>query len=99
VNRDNTSNRPSSRILAEYRNINLKIPLALSDPQIMGDVGVGRNEDNDDIYNKESPPLMQRLTPITSFIPCERERANIDKANQHQIPLKRAFNLLRADKN
>jgi len=32
VDRDNTSGRPDSRILAEYRDINLRILLALSDP-------------------------------------------------------------------
>jgi hypothetical protein len=99
VDRNNISGRPGSRILAEYRGIDSKIPFAFSDPQVVGDVRVGKNESDGDNYDKKSFPPVRRLTPITSFAPCEGERANVGRANQNQIPPERASDLLRAHKD
>jgi hypothetical protein len=99
VDRDNTPLRPASRILSECRGADSRIPLALSDPQVVGGVGGGRDEgDGDDGY-KESPPPVRRSTPITSLVPCEEERANVGRANQDQVRHEHASDLLRADKD
>ena len=81
MNRDNISRRPDLRILSEYRSINSRISLALSDPSVMGGVRVGRDEGDGNNHDKESPPLIRRLISITSLVPCEGKRANIGKIN------------------
>ena len=83
VDRDNISDRLGLRILAECRGVDSKISLALSDPQVVGDIGVGKNEGDGDNYDKESFPLVRRLISITSLVFCEGERANVGRINQN----------------
>jgi hypothetical protein len=95
VDRDNTSRRLGSRIRSECRGADSRIPLALSDLQMVGGVvGGGRNEGDGDDKDKKSSPPVRRSTPIASLVPCEGERANQDLVRRE-----RASHLLRADKD
>jgi hypothetical protein len=100
VDRDNTPRRPGLRIRSECLGADSRIPIALSDPQVVGGVvGDGRDEgDGNDRDEKGSPPV-RRSTLIISLVPCEGERANVGRVNQDQVRRKRASNLLRADKD
>ena len=81
MNRDNIPRRPNLRMRSECRGINLKIPLTLSDSQVIGNViGCDKNEFNGDNRDKENFPPVRRSIPNISFILCERERVNIGKA-------------------
>jgi hypothetical protein len=53
VNRDNTANRPNSRILSDYRDIDSKISFVFSDFQIMGNIEIGKNKNNDNNSDKK----------------------------------------------
>jgi hypothetical protein len=99
VDRNNIQRRPRLKIRSEYRGINSRIPLTLSDPQIMGGVVKdGKNEGDGDNRDKKNFPPMRRSTPITSLVPCEEKRANVGRTNQDQVR-ERASDLLRADKD
>jgi hypothetical protein len=87
--------RPGSRIRSECRGADSRIPLAPSDPQVVGGVvGGGRDEGDGDDRGKESSPPVRRSTLIISLVSCEGERANQDLVRRE-----RASDLLRVDKD
>jgi hypothetical protein len=99
VDRDTTSRRPASKILSECRGVDSRIPLALSDPQVVGGVWGGRDEGIGNDGDKESPPLVRRPISIISLVLCEEELANIGRANQDQVRREHASDFFRADKD
>jgi hypothetical protein len=100
VNRDNIPRRPGSRIRSECRGIDLKISLALSDPQVVG--GIVRNNKDEGGGNdrhKKNFSSVRQFIPIISLVPCEGERANVGKTNQDRIRLECTSDHFRAEKD
>jgi hypothetical protein len=80
VNRDNILRGLISRILSEYRDINSKIFLVLSDLQMVENIRSNKDEDNGENNYKKSFLLMRRSISITSF---EKEQNGIDDVDDN----------------
>ena len=74
MNRDNNPCRSGL-------NTDSRIPLALSDLQVIGDVKIDRDEGDGNDHDKESLSSVRRLISIISLVFCERERVNIGRVN------------------
>jgi hypothetical protein len=83
VNRDNISDRPDLKILAEYRGVDSRIFFTFFDLQMVRNIKMGKDKNNGNDYDKENFPPVRRLIFIISLIFCERKRVNIGRINQN----------------